>query len=200
MAVAVVSGRAIDDLRRKVALEGLYLVGNHGLEGEGPGWTYLHPEADLGRDAVRDLDAELRFALGYLAGVFIENKRWSLSVHYRQAEPADVPLVQETVSRLAAARPELHCRLGHEVVEVRPRVDAGKGAILAELAELANAPPEHLLFAGDDSTDEDAFAMWPQSVTIKVGPPSVPTAARFRVPDPPAVADLLRALLELRCP
>ena len=64
------------------------------------------------------------------------------------------------------------------------------GAFLALSASADRAP---IVFLGDDVTDEEAFAMFgPDDVSIRVGPG--PSCARFRLPGPAAVVDLLRHL------
>jgi trehalose-phosphatase len=198
MAVAVVSGRALDDLQRKVALPGVFLVGNHGLEGEGPDWSYREPRAADFQDAVRDLDSKLRYALGYLAGVFIENKRWALAVHYRQATPVDAALVIETVERLAGDQPDFVCLEGHQVRELRPGVGATKGTAMERLAAHLGIGREQVLYVGDDATDEEAFAACAAGITIKVGVDADHTAAQYLLSGPDEVATFLQSLRELR--
>jgi len=89
---------------------------------------------------------------------------------------------------------------GKEVVELSVS-DATKGAALRRLRALTGtAPgPGGVLYAGDDVTDETAFAVLDDDagdVTVKVGPGE--TGARHRVPDPQAVARLLQELAALR--
>ena len=85
---------------------------------------------------------------------------------------------------------------GRRVVDVRfRRVD--KGLAILRWIGRAGARREDVLYAGDDTTDEDAFrALRAPSVTIAVGPG--PKAAGFRTSGPPALSRWLRRLAEAR--
>jgi alpha,alpha-trehalase len=129
-------------------------------------------------------------------GVAVENKRWTLSVHYRAADDAVVPRVLDEVDRVAA-RQGLRVTQGKKVFELRPPVPVDKGTAIQRVVGELDASSDHasLLFAGDDATDEDAFQMlrtkFPRAVTIQIGD-QPNTAAEFRF----ATLDQLRALLE----
>jgi trehalose-phosphatase len=133
----------------------------------------------------------------------VEDKGWSLSVHFRQADPADAPRVAEA-ARAAAARLGLRAHDGKQVVELRAPVAVDKGTAAVALARALGAerPGGAAFAAGDDVTDEDLFrrarAELPRALTVRVGDAGVATAAEFRVDDPPAVAALLAGLLAAR--
>ncbi|MGH3039198.1 MAG: trehalose-phosphatase, partial [Gaiellaceae bacterium] len=109
--VACVSGRAGEDARRLVGVDGIEIVGNHGLE--------LDPHAhELAAEIARFRDA---------VGLPVEDKTLSLTYHYREAE--DEAAARAGLERVAdRARAEgLDARWGRKVLEIRPPVEAHKG-------------------------------------------------------------------------
>ncbi len=177
--VAVISGRAVSDIRSRVGLRSVYYAGNHGLEIEGPGLSFRHPEGAALKPALRDLARDLRAMSGCLRGVVVENKGMSLSLHFRRLPAADRDRLRTVLraARLITNGLPLRWRRGHEVWEVVPdaRWDKGRAA-LRLLSHLRHPFPIAL---GDDRTDEDMFrALRDQGTTVRVGCPR-PTAARY---------------------
>jgi trehalose 6-phosphate phosphatase len=195
--VVLVSGRAARDAQRVVGVDNLWTIGNHGAE-------VIDPRGDITVDAAvaRYGDAIAREAdtlgptLAQLDGIILENKQWTLSIHYRLADDAVVPRLRTLVAE-AAARNGLLVTQGKRVLEIRPPANVDKGTAIRRLAERlgAFAADASVLFAGDDVTDEDAFQMlraeFPRAVTIHVGD-NPNTAAEFTLATP----EEMRALLE----
>jgi trehalose 6-phosphate phosphatase len=200
--VALVSGRDITDLAACASPPpGVVLVGGHGtqssLDGPGGGRRLSDGEQAL----LERLGAQLDEIAAAHPGTSVERKPMSAVLHTRAADR--VVAVEATRAALAgpAALEGVHALRGKEVVEIGA-VPLGKGAGLQRLrAALAasGAPVEAVLFAGDDVTDEDAFAVLePEAgdVGVKVGPGD--TRAGHRVSDPAEVALLLAHLVSLR--
>jgi trehalose 6-phosphate phosphatase len=183
--VACVSGRAGEDARRMVGLAGVVYVGNHGLELDRRA-DALAAEIERFRDAV---------------GLPVEDKRLSLSYHFREAEDeAAARMELEQVAEQARAA-GLDPRWGRKVLEVRPAVRADKGTAVRTLLDRSGA--SRGLYAGDDTTDLDAFAGLTaagleHAVRIAVaspeGPPELREAADLVVEGPEELARLLEAL------
>lgn len=200
--VALVSGRAASDARRLVGVANLWVVGNHGAETVGPdGETTVDPRVLPFRAAVGAAARQLAGAAAPVPGVLVENKVWSLSVHWRLADPGIVPRLRALVDDVAR-RHGLAVREGKAVYELRPPVPVHKGTAVLALAQSlgALAPGASLFYVGDDQTDEDAFrllrAQVRNAVTAHVGQGR--TAAEFSLPDPGAVRELLVSLLARR--
>ena len=202
--VAFVTGRAASDGRRLAAVERSHLIGNHGLELLHPdGTVAVHEEAQDHARHVTDAAHALTAALSSVPGVIVENKTWSLSIHFRLTPRPDVARVIEAVNA-AAAQHNLRLTSGKEIVELRPRIASNKGTALLSLADTlgvwsGGVLRGAILYAGDDRTDEDAFralrSRSDDAITIRVGPTASdedPTAAEFTVADPGE----LRAVLE----
>jgi trehalose-phosphatase len=202
--VALVSGRTAADARRMVAVSNVWVIGNHGAETVSPDGDEL---VDAGvapfERAIAHARHELAALLAAVPGVLVEDKRWTLSVHYRLADPQLVPRVQATVERIAHEH-GLRMAGGKMVFEVRPPVRVDKGTAVLTLAQRLGglAPDAALLFVGDDRTDEDAFRALrlraARAVTVRVSDdPAAPTAAEFRLSDPVAVRRLLEELVDI---
>ena len=79
---------------------------------------------------------------------------------------------------------------GRKVFEIVPRTDWHKGAAVRWINSHLGEKPTLTIYLGDDATDEDAFSVLPDAITVKVGG-SPATCARYRLPDPPAVHEFL---------
>ncbi|HEY4412798.1 MAG TPA: trehalose-phosphatase [Gaiellaceae bacterium] len=181
--VAVVSGRAGEDVRRRVAVDGVVVVGSHGLE--------LDPDAASWRDRI-DAFAD---ATAWDA----ERKGLTVSFHYRTA-PDEAAARAELEEVAARARAEgLVARFGRKVLEVLPPLEANKGTAVRRL--LADAGLRRALVAGDDTTDLDAFrALDGLELAVRVAvaadesPPELRDAADIVVANTSEFLDLLRRL------
>jgi trehalose 6-phosphate phosphatase len=187
--VAIVSGRALADLRTRVDGTVPYLAGNHGLEMVGPDLTYCHPLARRLRLRLAVLAQILRHDMEEIPGVWVEDKGLTLSVHLRGAPARFVPLVRRRVLRRvrpAIEARQLALRTGKAVVEVRPRVQWGKGEAVRWLVERMRlgmpAASGLIVYMGDDETDEDAFhALNTTGLGIVVGGNRLCSAAHYCV-------------------
>lgn len=186
--LAVVSGRALEDVDRILEDRVKFVAAVHGLVRRGVNGVdraRAHPDLDLARDVLRDLARGDR-------GLLFEDKTLSVALHYRNA-PSAADAVIEAAERLARGS-ELVLQLGDMVAELRtPGQDKGK-AISAFLREspFDGAAP---VFVGDDLTDEDGFAAAARlgGYGVLVGPPERPTRATYRLNDFNAVLDWLSA-------
>jgi trehalose 6-phosphate phosphatase len=152
--VAAISGRAADDLQALVNLPELIYVGNHGMERWHDGRIEELPAASVARPAVQNVIAAISGRL--LPGMILEDKRVTLSIHYRlAADPAAVkaefaPLIEQ-VSRENGLR----FFQGKMIFEVRPVLDVDKGTAFAQL--IADYGLDAAIYFGDDVTDADAL-------------------------------------------
>jgi len=140
--VGVVSGRAGEDVRARVSVDGIVYVGSHGLE--------LNPEAERWRRRIRDFASDVPWAEHHT-----ELKGLTVSFHFRDAadEPAAVRELEKIAER--ATDEGLVARFGRKVLEVLPPIGSDKGTAVRHLLEGAGLT--RALVAGDDTTDIDAF-------------------------------------------
>jgi trehalose-phosphatase len=87
VAIAVISGRALTDLRLRVDVAGLIYAGNHGLEISAADFSFVEPTAVARQEALRQLSERLSDRLERLPGVLVECKGLSTAVHVRRAAP-----------------------------------------------------------------------------------------------------------------
>lgn len=140
--VAVVSGRSGEDVRARVAVDGLVYVGGHGLE--------LDREADRWRRRIAAFAGEAPWPPSE-----IELKGLSVAFHFRR-RPDEAAAVVELEALAERARDDgLVARFGRKVLEVLPPVGSNKGTAVRHLLEGAGL--RRALVAGDDITDLDAF-------------------------------------------
>jgi trehalose 6-phosphate phosphatase len=193
--IAIVSGRAIADLRRRVGIPGLVYAGNHGLEIEGFGLSFRAKEASASEGRLAGAAARLRGALRSIPGAEVENKGLTASVHFRRVEPAQRGQVYSAVRETVPVDdPELVLRDAKMVIEIRPRVRWNKGEGVLWIRRELGLESAFEIYIGDDTTDEDAFALLPEAFTVHVG--TGPTAARYRLADTGEVAVLLKCVLD----
>jgi trehalose 6-phosphate phosphatase len=195
--VAVLSGRDLDDVRKRVAIEAIAYAGSHGFDIAGPRGLQRQ-EATKFLPALDSAEKELREKLAGIAGALIERKRFSIAAHYRKVSENDFPKLERAVSEVAAWHRELRRMEGKKVYELLPYTDWDKGKAVLWLLE--NLGLEHgkvrPIYIGDDRTDEDAFrALEQRGVGILVTEQPRPTAASYSLHDPTEVERFLSKLV-----
>ena len=112
-----------------VALDGLIYAGNHGLEIGGPGLSHVEPSALQLREPLARMARELTAQLQGVAGLIVENKGLTLSIHVRQVAPSEMISVVNTVENVAAQNAEaFRLTYGKKVLEIRPKTNWNKGS------------------------------------------------------------------------
>jgi trehalose 6-phosphate phosphatase len=195
--VALISGRSLRDVSQlfpHIALSG---SGNHGAEFCDGGERWLHPSTEQFMEQHGALLALVAPLSGDYPGLLLEDKLYSLSVHYRH-----VP--EDRREDLALRLRQILDPLAHIQIlpaklcwEVRPSPGPDKGQAVRTLySRWQNFLPQPSLavIIGDDKTDEDAFLALPDALSVHVGDGS--TNARYRLPNPNAVRSLLTVFSE----
>ena len=202
--IAVISGRSLQDIRRRVGIAGITYGGNHGLEVEGPEVKFRYPVPEKVMRALDDVREKLEKALSSVPGVFLEDKGLSLTVHFRKVKRAELSVVARAVEEAAGPYriPRgIDVRPGKEIFEVRPFVAWNKGKTvlwLLKKSTVAGGEPPWPLCVGDDRTDEDAFReIRERGVTVFVGAPRQ-TKARYYLRNVGEVAAFLGMLARIR--
>lgn len=171
--IGIVSGRELGDLKTRVGIDGIIYAGNHGLEIEGPGFSFREPIAVAMITELQNLSRVLSGELIGIPGALIEDKKLSISIHYRKVDPREVPQLIETTRRAVASSPiarQLVMKSGKMILEIRPDVKWHKGTAATWLTKKSTTGSVPVtIFIGDDETDEDAFASLSDQITICVG-------------------------------
>ena len=171
--VAIISGRAMGDLKEKVVGKAAVYAANHGMEISSENFTFV---CDIGAEAAGELKSftgEARALSKKYKGVIVEDKGATLSVHYRlldarkvkeflrAAKQAAAPLVKSGLVRLSE---------GKKVLEMRPSVSWDKGEAVKWILDRAPFISTYPIYIGDDETDFDAFrALKGRGVSVYVG-------------------------------
>ncbi|MCP9449917.1 MAG: trehalose-phosphatase [Nitrospira sp.] len=188
---AVVSGRALDDLTPRVNGAVPHLIGNHGAESPLTPAAVLNDMDLICSGWVKQLqETKARFFAG--ARVVIENKRYSLTLHYRGVDDPDA-LERELVHTAEQLTPSPRIIPGKASVNLLPPGSPGKGE--ASFALMNHLHCTGLFFIGDDETDETVFAMQ-EGLTLGVRVGYHPhSQARYYVKHQSEVEDVLRFLV-----
>jgi len=203
--VTVVSGRALLDVRARVGLKEIVYVGNHGFEIDGPGIHFVSLCSPDVRNTMEKIKAQLLREVAPVAGILIEDKGVTLSVHYRLVDPEDVPSVEQVLKKvchLYERNKQVRVFGGKKVFEIRPPIVWDKGAAVTWLIRQqkyeAGRQPVYV-YIGDDVTDEDAFeALSEKGVTIVVSENNDrPSHADYYLRNPQEVTFFLKKILEL---
>lgn len=203
--IAIVSGRALLDVKKRVGLKNIIYAGNHGLEVMGPGIKYNTFVSENIKKVFRKIKSELFASVGSIPGVHIEDKSLTLSVHYRQVKSKDLAdfkrkildhVLPYVVDRKAVVTE------GKMVFEIRPEIEWNKGSVILWLirrlkSNIANSKILHI-FIGDDVTDETAFhALKGKGLCIRVGA-SAASAAPFFFKDIKEVTQFLKLIVDAK--
>ena len=197
--VGIISGRRLPDLHRRarVAKE-IYLAGFHGLEIEAPGEAFMHPDAAEATPLMRGIADQMQPCLQHLPGVFIEDKVFSIALHYREADDEVRVTAQDqfmSIARRHLDTGRLRALPGACVIELLPGIAWNKGHALEWIRERVEKlhGPTFSVYIGDDVTDEDAFrAVGPNGMTIAASDRA--SGAQFLVDGPDSVRRLMQLI------
>jgi trehalose 6-phosphate phosphatase len=192
--VAVVSGRELVDLQSRLAIDGIVYAGNHGIERHVGGETTVHADVHGYRDATRRVRDALDRAYRLDSDLLVEDKGWSVTVHYRTAATGRAPQLRDEVETVAQTVGDGQLRTEHvkQAIEVRPDIDWDTGACVESL--VSEAPADYLpIYLGDDETDRPGFRAAERHGGVSVGVDRAD--AQTRVDSPQDVTVLLRWLV-----
>lgn len=206
--LGIITGRSLRQIKKLVNIQKILYAANHGIELEGPGIRVTSPEAKKARCNLWKLYMQLFQSLGHIEGVYLEDKGYAVSLHYRLVKKVkDVEFITKTLTTITKSyieRNELSLSTGKMVYEVRPPVKWNKATTIQWL--LTNYFPLNfgedvlLVYLGDDKADIEVFnALKGKELTIFVGSPSDTTVADYFVHSPEEVKTFLEHLYKQKC-
>lgn len=178
--VAIITGRATEDVKKFLNFEPYSIIGNHGIEG-------THTPEEL--YAMELLNLSWINKLSVLPpGVLLEKKKYSFSLHYQSDISSLLPLLKEL--------PDATLVEGKSVINVVPRIGMNKGQAMDFIMKKGDFP--FGFFIGDDVTDENVFIYKNSRLfTVKVGK-SIDSHAKYYIKNQLEIRDLLEALIRFQ--
>ncbi len=195
--VAVISGRGINDLQKRVGMNEISYAGNHGLELQIQGKKTQTKSSKVAETTIQRTAKKLVKLEKQFPGLHLENKRLTLSMHYRMVPVRlreDAVLAVRRVLEGGIKAGSLNVLDGRMLFDIRPKIGVNKGT--AARAILRAVPGALPIFIGDDATDEDAFKVLKKGITIHVGSKEK-SAARYYVSSRREVDVFLDTLLKV---
>jgi len=184
-ALAIVTGRPLADLDRLLAPLTLPAAGIHGIEHRG---TTGQVESRCRAAIPDDIRAQIAALAASDRRFILEDKGFSLGLHYRQAPELEAVVRTKLDTISATLGPKFSVQSGKMVLELRP-AGIDKGSAIEKFMSEAPFAGRHAMFFGDDRTDEDGFAVVNRlhGTSVRVGKPDPASAAQFTLDE---VADV----------
>ena len=199
--VAIVSGRATDDVKAKAKIDGIFYAGSHGFEINYPsGEVKINEEAQAIRPMIDEVQQKLAEKVKDIKGALIENVKYTVSAHYRLVSDEDFSRFEKEVDDILSQYPQLRKTSGKKVFEIRPKIDWHKGKAVDWIMNIFEKEQQNILpvYLGDDTTDEDAFrALKEKGFGILVATAERQTEAEYLVKDPEEVKKVLETFKDL---
>jgi trehalose-phosphatase len=176
MPVIIITGRGLRDIKKRVSVNKMLYVANHGLEYNLGGKNEVFRIPVSARRALLKTKGKLMKNYGKVPGIIFEDKKYSVALGYRKVEQHKIRSLETSFRRMQdVVKKEgvLETRLDKKTFEIRPRVGVNKGT--ACLFVLKNIRGKYRrkftpIYIGDSETDEDAFkALKKFGITIRVG-------------------------------
>lgn len=169
--VAILSGRSLKDIRKRINIHCIYYSGNHGLEIVGDDIKFIHPQAKFMVKPIKKVMEIVSKEVSHIPGVFVEDKHLTFTLHFRMADKRGKKLAKLIFYRVISRQCNSGFKVleGKEVLELAPLVDWDKGKATEYIIKNSgqNYTP---IYIGDDLTDETAFlALKEKGITIKIG-------------------------------
>jgi len=203
--VAIISGRALSDIKGLVGLKDIIYAGNHGLEIEGPKIKFESQVSPRLKSIIRHIYEDAVSKLSKIKGVLIEDKGLTISVHYRLVDKKDVQRFLSIFNEITdpyIVRGKIKINSGKKVYEIKPPVMWDKGKIVLWLLGrqqfLLGENKIFPIYIGDDVTDEDAFkVLKKKGLTIFVGE-QASSKAQYYLKTTDEVAEFLKLISDLK--
>lgn len=200
--VSIVSGRATDDVRSKVKIDGIFYAGSHGFEIVQPdGTVKMKKEAKEICKTINEAHKKLSGRLKNIKGALVENVKFTISTHYRLVADEDLPKIKQAVEEILKEYPTLRKTQGKKVFELRPKIDWDKGKAVTWILKglKFNDRDNLVIYIGDDTTDEDAFrVIKDKGFGILVADPPKSSEARYMVKNTEEVKKILNIFIDLK--
>jgi trehalose-phosphatase len=188
-----------EDVQNLVGIQGIFYAGSHGFDIQGKGFSLILPEAQKAMGVIEEIVVKLKNNLGGIKGILIEEKKFSVAVHYRLVNEEEVPKIKNFVDSIVKDNSSLRLMEGKKVWEILPAIDWNKGKAIRWIMQALKIPWEEasVIYLGDDTTDEDAFrVVRTRGTGVLVSREDKVSAADFRLSSPEEVKKLIEMVVE----
>lgn len=203
--INIISGRTLENIRKKIGINNINYIGNHGLEIKGPKISFRDSVDAEYKTALQEIYRELKEKLKHIKGVVLEDKKLTLSIHYRLVSSKYISNLKKIIKNILSKyykNNNIIIRNGKKVVEIRPEIALHKGDaalwVLSRLSFMRKNKNIIALYFGDDTTDEDAFKVLKKiGITVFVGLPKK-TCANYYLNTTTEVKNTLEKIYNLK--
>lgn len=194
----IVSGRMRQDVEKLVGIKGLTYAGSHGFDIIGPGISMIEPRAKETIPLITKIIKHLSNELSAIPGILIEEKKFSVAVHYRLVDERYLAKIKDLVDKIIQNNTSLRLMSGKKVFEILPRIDWDKGQAVRWIMQALGISwsDVSVVYIGDDTTDEDVFrVVRRRGIGILVSDKPKESAADFQLSSPEEVKKLFREII-----
>lgn len=172
LSIGIISGRSVEEVRKLVGIKDLIYAGNHGFEILFREGVWVHPEIKSFESDLKRITCELKRSTKGINGILVEDKRVTVSIHYRNLTGKSPGSIFKIVSKVLEPYPGVFSiTRGKKVYEIRPHINWDKGKAVVKISQLLDFKTKPLkIYIGDDQTDEDVFrVLGKRDISIRVG-------------------------------
>ena len=168
--VAIISGRALNDVKARVGIEDIIYAGNHGAEIWDGKKEIVNQGLAENRRLLEDILLRLKKETSHIKGVLLEDKGITASLHFRNVNVRQVGEIFSIFEKIAKEYEEdLRFIIGKKVFEIRPVNIWNKGDAVSWIIENMGGQ-RFPVYIGDDTTDEDAYSVLKnRGLSISIG-------------------------------
>lgn len=196
---AIVSGRMREDVMKLTGIQELIYAGSHGFDIQGPEVSMVHPEAKKLIPVISEVIEKLKAEISDIPGLLIEEKKFSVAVHYRLVDESKyLPQIRKVVQNTVKGNKSLRFMSGKKVFEILPAIDWDKGKAIRWIMQALKIDwaNSSVIYIGDDTTDEDAFReVRTRGTGILVSDEPIISSADFRLTSPDEVKRLFEKII-----
>ncbi|MFZ0565487.1 MAG: trehalose-phosphatase [Chlamydiales bacterium] len=198
--IAIVSGRDLRDLIKRIGVDNIFYAGSHGFEIVGPGGLKKEldaAEALLG--SLNQIEAQLQLAIKPFKGALIERKHFSIAIHYRNVKDESQEPFKQSIEAMCRNLHGFKLTHGKKVLELLPNIDWHKGKAILWLLDQLPLKSNSIfsIYIGDDLTDEDAFrALNDKGLGIVIRGGTHESSADYALNDPNEVQLFLQEIIK----
>ncbi len=198
IAIGIISGRSLEEVRGRIGIYGIIYAGNHGMEIMAPAVRYIDRTALAARDEIQLLALRFKYDLTRFDNVQIRNKGLSITIHWSTPQLPEIrkEIRSVVIDAVADGGGRFTVRDAINSIDILPKTKWNKGSAAHWINSHLGVDARNSMYVGDDGSDEDVFVSLQEGITVKVGPADN-THARYVLKDSTEVLTLLKLLLVL---